>query len=700
MLQDFYHLKRDNNPLREDAFTLPCLGKLFPASVHHFLRCRSWMADLMKTALSGSDVSPNESQERILIIGLTESGIIPAFLMYLETITQYRNTQLIFSTRRPMNGLSFHEVHSHGPNHILPRIDGEFSRIWIVEDEITSGNTLFNIMMQLHRVQGFARYDLFSIADFRTEAQKADLLNRTAEAGICCTVHNSHPDICMPRCRPHAARSNSLYLARQPDLIASSDLETEDLASAWHRPDLRPATGPQTRKFLDSSHWQIPAAFTRGTLLVMGEAVDMAACLVLANPGLSFQQITLSPWKVDQKAIYERIIFDDCYYLYNPVWMTPPVFLLYDPIDTDMAMTVYKTLSQRGIPVTPFAPIQTPSCAGIQVPEKTPCPSAAETRAEAATWNQKFYLILTEEVHPFEDRDRFRPLDKAYNGDNTFWSTPSPEPDMPDKFWEAVALDITSNTVIPDAASLLAGAILKKYPDPEKLLFVSILRAGVPITDWLCRLLPGAKGAALSLFVGLGVDAVALSQVLKDFPDRTLIFVDGWTGRGGVARALAELDVGPLAVLVDPWGWADFSGIQADVFCPSACFTGLTTLGFSRTFFTSPDQMFAAYRFAERFQRRKLIYTWRQACPGNPSAPRNITRYRFQAASNFRIHSNEVCRALINAAPKHLFFADSKSVVETEFRLILWLAEIRSVPVTFNASNLAKLKTRVACTLA
>ncbi len=46
------------------------------------------------------------------------------------------------------------------------------------------------------------------------------------------------------------------------------------------------------------------------------------------------------------------------------------------------------------------------------------------------SWDQSFYVNLEKEVHPFKDINRFRPLNKAYNGNNTFWSTPSPEPDL------------------------------------------------------------------------------------------------------------------------------------------------------------------------------------------------------------------------------------------------------------------------------
>ncbi|RYE60191.1 MAG: hypothetical protein EOO82_03500, partial [Oxalobacteraceae bacterium] len=45
---------------------------------------------------------------------------------------------------------------------------------------------------------------------------------------------------------------------------------------------------------------------------------------------------------------------------------------------------------------------------------------------------------------------------------------------------------------------------------------------------------------ALSMFYGLGWDEAALTQIIADFPDRELIFVDGWTSGGGVATQIED----------------------------------------------------------------------------------------------------------------------------------------------------------------
>jgi hypothetical protein len=324
---------------------------------------------------------------------------------------------------------------------------------------------------------------------------------------------------------------------------------------------------------------------------------------------------------------------------------------------------------------------------------------AIPPEATGNLWQQHLYLSLLEEVHPFDEPHRFRKLNQAYTGENTFWSIPSPEPDLDEAFWQAVAAQLEQEQ-IQQAAQRLAAAIACWEPQPERLLFAAILRAGVPIAQWLCQMLPGSVAAAISLFVGIGIDQAALARLQADFPARKIVFVDGWTGRGGVARELAQLQAGPLAVLNDPWGWADFSGCQEDIFCPSACFTGLATLGFSRTFVVDQDSFFAAYRFPATFARKELVAAWSQAGPVAPSASAPCPGgAKFHQKTELRLHSNEVCRALINAAPRTLFFADDKHYVREHFSLLLQLAEQRKVPVQYDQHFLRDLRTRAACSL-
>lgn len=333
---------------------------------------------------------------------------------------------------------------------------------------------------------------------------------------------------------------------------------------------------------------------------------------------------------------------------------------------------------------------------------------------EATLWNQWVYAEMVDEVEPYGENEKFRKRTDGYSGNLSFWATPSPEPQLNDGLIERLSRPLPFDHPIRSAALNLAASIASRF-DPSEILFVSILRAGVPVADWLTRLLPGSLAVATSLFIGHGIDAVSLSNLRAEHPDRKIVFVDGWTGKGGVARELRQLGVSPLAVLSDPWGQAYFCGTREDVLSPSACFTGPMTLGFSRTFTRRSDQCFAAYRFPKRFLRPEVTAAWMQSCPASRFSVANtavnvcteqhgseITRFQLSAGMReipLRVHSNEVCRALINSNPGELWFADKKSTVVRDYELLLELADAQSIPQRFEVGDLSIFQAKVACTL-
>ncbi|MBF0468857.1 MAG: phosphoribosyltransferase domain-containing protein [Desulfamplus sp.] len=497
MLQDFYHLKRDNNPLREEAFTLSCLGKIYPASSSDFFKFRKYLSALLDEVLSFKDdsftmkmhsgfhdsvwpqkkrlsrfisdatvpdtsIAPDASiipqtpiipevsaipkipvfdnNDDILVIGLTESGIIPALLMYLETLGRNIDARILYSTRRPLSGIAFKEKHSHGPDHVLPLPDCKISQIWIVEDEITSGNTVLNLMIRLCQYLDIERVRVFAFADFRDDRQKSDFALNAAMHNIECAVHTldianyfiaqefqSSNNCGKSACSPVAVRgsqstnncSKAVYspatvpvqesrFTQKRSKIASvprqmkfaedrtddrqskvndthlsvnnvnnmeSSRETDSLKS-WHLPEKRPALAMKSGNFLDSDLWKLSTdsqgrteirssgsvrysePLTKGTILAVGEAVDLAACFALANDNIRFQQISLSPWKVDYKSIFSRISFAGKYYLYNYEKLRDPllhpVFILCDPIDRHIEQEAIIKLGECGIDIKPI----------------------------------------------------------------------------------------------------------------------------------------------------------------------------------------------------------------------------------------------------------------------------------------------------------------------------------------------------------
>lgn len=334
-------------------------------------------------------------------------------------------------------------------------------------------------------------------------------------------------------------------------------------------------------------------------------------------------------------------------------------------------------------------------------------------RSVVPVWNMRLYVELVQEVDPYTQLEHFRSRQVGYSGNNDFWKTPSPEPEFAESLRVALHSEVREMAdsavgwQLCGALRRLAANVRQAY-DPRQLLLVSILRAGVPIADWLRALLPGSEAVMASLFVGTGIDREALAAIQSDFPDRQILFVDGWTGKGGVADTLRELGAGDLAVLVDPWRLASFRGTSQDLLCPSALFTGPTTLGFSRSFVHDEAKPFRALRFPSRYLDTELVSQWRSLPKvwqrtNPPLALENEASeeefVRPERTTNLRIHANEVCRALINSNPDELRFYDDPAQAKQEFRLLVQLAEIQHVPIRYACRELSRLHTRVACSL-
>jgi hypothetical protein len=96
-------------------------------------------------------------------------------------------------------------------------------------------------------------------------------------------------------------------------------------------------------------------------VLVIGEAIDVATHLALANSSFSFQHITLSPWKINNSSIVSRLDFGNKYFLYNYKDLAKKVYILNDPIDKDIAAIVKEKLEEHGFMVNPF-PLESLTC--------------------------------------------------------------------------------------------------------------------------------------------------------------------------------------------------------------------------------------------------------------------------------------------------------------------------------------------------
>lgn len=339
----------------------------------------------------------------------------------------------------------------------------------------------------------------------------------------------------------------------------------------------------------------------------------------------------------------------------------------------------------------------------------------------ATPWpNLTLYARLAGEIDPYapENAHLFRG-EEAFTPDVQGWrrwSKPSPEPQLDDTFETLLLESIARHRArVAGLIEKLADRVAASAQSPP--LLVAILRAGVPVGALLARSLARRFGAevplvAISLFHGLGWDEAGLQAALADHPGRPVWFVDGWTSGGGVATELRDSFVrwlaagrvdftngaGPrLAVLNDPRSVADAAAIRADIFVPSSCFTAPETLGFSRGFSTGDGGMFYVYRFPRSLLRPQYVEAWmaeeqeagsrRQEAEGEQSA---ICNPQSAIPTGWRLHINEVVRALINRQPREVFLKDDEATAADTLATVLHLCRLRGVPVRYGCPQVAE----------
>ncbi len=128
----------------------------------------------------------------------------------------------------------------------------------------------------------------------------------------------------------------------------------------------------------------------------------------------------------------------------------------------------------------------------------------------------------------------------------------------------------------------------------DDVVLISLARAGTPIGVLLHRDLK-AKGVksyhySVSIIRDRGIDEEALKTIRSRHKTKTVIFVDGWTGKGAIAKELATSlkasDTGfkPfLAVVADPAGCADLAATTEDYVIPSGLLNGIVSGLISRS---------------------------------------------------------------------------------------------------------------------
>lgn len=285
-------------------------------------------------------------------------------------------------------------------------------------------------------------------------------------------------------------------------------------------------------------------------------------------------------------------------------------------------------------------------------------------------------------------------------------------------FYEAMALN---QDRVAKHLLILAKQIIATRP--QGITLVSLARAGTPIGVLLKQVLQRhfnieVAHYSVSIIRDVGLDQNALRFILQHHCPESLVFIDGWTGKGVIARQLAVSLAdfaasdgvaipAELYVLTDLSGSAAVTASSEDYLIPSSVLNATVSGLVSRSVYdphTAGDddfhgcvyyQHFAAHDLSAYFIETMLDCVQRVWHSGSFELP-IINRQQLQAMSQTLLqdlaehyaisHVNyikpgigEATRVLLRREAQRLLLRDLNAESTRHLR---WLAESKSIPIT------------------
>ena len=223
-LEDLVGLAVRRNPRRAHLLVSTVLGKHLPTDPNLVYGSGLLLGGLVAQALTNKASDPARRHRsggdllRLALAGtpraaamLTEYGLRDratlgardgsggvVVLGYAETATALGhvvadalNAPVLHSTRRLVAGVTpvggFEEDHSHARSHLLlpedPMLLAGSELLVLVDDELSTGSTVFNTIIELHSLNPRERYVVAALVDLRSDDDQAWLANAAADLG-------------------------------------------------------------------------------------------------------------------------------------------------------------------------------------------------------------------------------------------------------------------------------------------------------------------------------------------------------------------------------------------------------------------------------------------------------------------------------------------------------------------------------------
>lgn len=549
-----------------------------------------------------------------------------------QLVAEELGTYYIHSTRHSAHGKRsvrpygvFEEAHSHAPSHqLLPTSHAALSNadtLVLVDDELSTGATIVNTILALHNVTHHGHYVVASLVDLRSETDKGRLDALAAELGCrISVVALANGGIHLPADLPNRAASfiEQFPAHENPRQVSGrvSVLDLSDIVPGVRSPrfGVDVCSIPQLAPCIaDEIAVGTPDS---GRVLVLATEEFMALPLATAhglqsrlpNSDIRYSTSTRSPIAVLDQAGYavrstvrfhshdETVDGPGPRYAYNfahPEGRFDEVVIMAEPGTAVEALvgpaSISDAIASTGTNVRIVL-----LRADHPFPEPQLGPAFGSYSRDEVRWLLKDISFAQLEA-PTADREAAIQSGSAHYAE----SLPQ-EYEPPTEYQELFHQALMRSSV---RVAHAVGAVTEKVLALREggPVLVSLARAGTPIGILMKRWAKASHNIdlphyTLSIVRGVGIDQTALSYIASHHRPEHVIFVDGWTGKGAIARELAsavelfERTDGArfhadLAVLADPGHCAQIFGTREDFLIPSACLNSTVSGLVSRTVF-------------------------------------------------------------------------------------------------------------------
>lgn len=548
--EDLWLAKRNHNKKRKYLLVNEKLAKHIPT----------------KSRIGIKEDFPNKD-ERILVIGFAETAT--ALAVNVAKKLSANNTVDIITTTREEIGedyIPFLEEHSHATDQKLAKVDFTgYDSIYFVDDEITTGKTLINILNQLDlpKETKVYAYTMTLRTDNLQDKLDGVIAQHTMPYG---TYDEEMEETKIIDPRP-AGHTNDFPVI-QFQTISIPDIRKKPVRIETYLDKVNEAVYYVAEQVLEygvnhvigTEECMIPA-------IMLGDLLHTETHSTTRSPiGISMQEDYPIYQGYSISSFYDK---ERTTYIYN----TPidrNVLILTDAkgIDPD-TLSQWKWIAKKN---------RWKKLIIVSIP------------LDLGTYRPEDVTILLKDLTgaieptPLEERERLIQSGVSY-------SEMLPQEYEPTEEYLQTFKYALQN-FLPQTS--MANYQLARQVMDKDYVLVSLARGGTPIAILLKHELENLtkrtyKHYSISIIRGQGIDKNAMNHILGMNPNKPILFVDGWTGKGAITRQLQEAMgeypgvAWKLAVLADCANTADYAGTTEDFLIPNSCLNSTVSGMLSRT---------------------------------------------------------------------------------------------------------------------